>query len=123
MSGGMGGGGHFRIDLARAPQVVKDLEEARNQLQVLRGKINNLAYAGDPGKDEVSVNAKNQLRRLATDSAQGSLATATAAYLKAIDDAVNAMNETIRTHMTAEELNTYHARPYEGPKPWVDPYT
>jgi len=110
--------GHFRIDLEMAPQVIRDLEEARERLDRLdrwATRVGHTRTLDTPGKDKVSVNAAKQISRLAMDPQEGSLYTAIKAYRDAIDGAIEALRKSYAAYRNVEELNTVQARPFEEP--------
>jgi hypothetical protein len=57
------GGGSFDVDITRAPQAIRQLEEARDELYAIRDEAQLLAQVNPPTRDQVSLDAAYVLAR------------------------------------------------------------
>lgn len=97
-----GGGGSFSIDLERAPQVLRDLEDARRQLEDLRQETFRLGRI-DPGtNDEVSRDAAAVLGAVAV-GGQGSMLAALDGGVRRLDDLISAITSEIESYRRADD--------------------
>jgi hypothetical protein len=60
------GGGAFEVDLAQAPQAIRKLEQALDELQQIREDAQALGRVTPPTRDQVSVDAATSLGLVAT---------------------------------------------------------
>lgn len=94
-------GGAFSVDLDRAPQVLRDLQNARNELQDLRRDAMRLGKV-DPGSDdEVSLDAARMLETVAT-GGHGSLVEAVTAGLRQLDGLIGAIEGELAAYREAD---------------------
>lgn len=97
-----GGGGSFSIDLERAPQVLRDLEDARRQLEELRQESFRLGRI-DPGThDEVSRDAAAVLGAVAV-GGPGSLLVALDAGVRRLDELIVAVTSEIESYRRVDD--------------------
>lgn len=81
------GGGAFEVDIARAPQAIRELEQARDELRNLKNEAQSLAHVNPPARDEVSVEAAALLGQRAT-GGPGSL-------METLDAGINELSKMI----------------------------
>ena len=97
-----GGGGSFSIDLERAPQVLRDLEDARRQLESLKAEARFLGKV-DPGTDdEVSRDAAAVLGAVAV-GGRGSLIEALDGGVRRLDDLIDSIRAEIATYLSSDQ--------------------
>ena len=78
------GGGSFTVDLEHAPQAIRELETAREQLKVLRRDALSLGNVRSPSSDQVSRDAADALGAVAVGGA-GSLLAALDGGVRRLD--------------------------------------
>lgn len=109
-----GSGGHFFLDLDRAPQVIADLEAALLRVEQMYRDAGQAVQATlAPGEDVVSVNAANQVAKM-TSGPEGSLTAALFAYQGRLRETTDGLRQQLRTYHQTEELNT----PPASKVPW-----
>lgn len=69
------GGGAFTVDITRAPEAIRELEQARNELESIRDEAQQLGQVDPPAMDQVSIDAATLLGRTASEG-PGSLVVA-----------------------------------------------
>ncbi|MEJ2862779.1 hypothetical protein [Actinomycetospora flava] len=69
------GGGYFEVDISRAPDAIRELEQALAELRDIKAEARSLAQATPPTSDLVTLDAVAVLGRKATDG-PGSLMNA-----------------------------------------------
>ena len=55
------GGGSFAVDIARAPKAIRELEQARDELQEIKRDATYLGQVNPPARDQVSLDAAQAL--------------------------------------------------------------
>jgi hypothetical protein len=101
----MPSGGSFTVDLERAPQTLRDLTAARDELVVLMKDARALGRI-DPGSvDEVSRDAATQLGVVA-DGGHGSLLEALEAGAARLTQFIEAIEHEIRAYRSAEDASS-----------------
>jgi hypothetical protein len=97
-------GGSFTVDLERAPQALRELTAARDELTVLTKEARALGRV-DPGSaDEVSRDAATLLGAVA-DGGQGSLVLALEAGVARLTRLIDAINFELRSYRSAEAVS------------------
>lgn len=81
------GGGEFAVDLARAPQAIRELEEAARELFDIRREAEQLGKVTPPTRDQVSLDAATVLG-VAAVGGSGS-------FLQALDNGIQQINDMI----------------------------
>ncbi|AOS61122.1 hypothetical protein [Actinoalloteichus hymeniacidonis] len=98
--------GKFELDPERLPQAIADLKEARDQIIELQEMARDLAgEVANAGSDGVSSNAGVQLASVAGGPDPGSLATANAAYLEAVEAAIESFEAMLAEYHNVEDAN------------------
>ncbi|MDD7968567.1 PE domain-containing protein [Actinomycetospora lemnae] len=69
------GGGAFTVDITRAPEAIRELEQARGELESIKKAARLLAHIDPPANDQVSIDAARVLGLKASEG-PGSLAVA-----------------------------------------------
>ncbi|MFC5063484.1 hypothetical protein [Actinomycetospora atypica] len=109
----MPSGGSFSVDLERAPQTIRELESARDQLAELMVVAVRLGKV-DPGtSDEVSRDAASVLGAVAT-GGQGSLLWALRSGVDRLNLLIDAVRAEIATYRNAEVANRYGFGPSQA---------
>lgn len=62
---GPASGGSFAVDIARAPEAIRELEEARRELESIRQDAQVLGHVNPPARDQVSLDAAQVLGQTA----------------------------------------------------------
>lgn len=93
------GGGAFSVDLERAPEVLRDLQNARNELEDLKIEARSLGKVDPSSHDQVSLDAATALGAVAV-GGPGSLFEALDAGMKRLDELIDAIKA---------ELDAYRA--------------
>lgn len=97
-------GGAFTVDLERAPQTLRDLTAARDELRDLAEEAKRLGKI-DPGtSDLVSMDAATLLGAVA-DGGQGSLVRALQAGADRLERLIVAISAELRTYRSADDGN------------------
>lgn len=91
------GGDHFRVDLERAPQAIRELEDALSQLRDLRHEAMSMGKVTPPTADPVSRDAAILLGAAATGNA-GSLVSALDAGIRQIETLVVELTDDLRRY-------------------------
>lgn len=91
------GGGSFRVDRERAPEAIRDLEEALAKLKSLRWDAVSLGRVTPPAQDEVSRDAAQSLSVTATGGV-GSLVQALDAGLQRLQTLINQMRSDLNNY-------------------------
>lgn len=100
----MPSGGSFSVDLERAPQTLRDLTAARDELRDLAEEAKRLGKV-DPGTtDDVSRDAATLLGAVA-DGGEGSLVRALQAGAERLDALVHAISNELRAYQSADDRN------------------
>ena len=60
------GGGSFAVDIAQAPKAIRELEQAREELQAIKRDATLLGQVNPPTRDQVSLDAAQLLGRSAS---------------------------------------------------------
>jgi hypothetical protein len=96
----------YEIDPEKLPQAIADLEEAYAAASALRNRVLDLS-ANKPGNgsDEVSMNAAEQLNRLASDPMIDSLSSTQEALLAALGKTIEQFKEMLAEYLDLEEVN------------------
>ncbi|GAA4885091.1 hypothetical protein [Actinomycetospora straminea] len=92
------GGGAFTVDLARAPEAIRELEDAARELFRIRQDAEQLGKIDPPAQDQVSLDAARVLG-LAANGGNGSLVAALDSGL----DQIGALIGSLRTALAAYE--------------------
>ena len=93
--------GSFSVDLARAPEAIRELEQAHVQLKSLRDEALRLGKIASPAQDEVSRDVASRLGVTAT-GGDGSLLAALDAGLDRISDLIDALRGDLAGYRTDE---------------------
>lgn len=92
------GGGAFDVDIARAPQAIRELQQARVELQRIRQDALSLAEVRPPAADQVSLDAAQKLSETANGGPQSFMAA-----LEAGIEEITRMMEALRSGFAAYE--------------------
>lgn len=95
------GGTGFRVDLERAPQAIRELEDALDQLQDLRRDALRLGRVVPPTSDPVSRDAAEVISAAAV-GGPGSLLVALEAGIDQITNLVNALRHDLQRYQTGD---------------------
>jgi hypothetical protein len=96
------GGGSFEVDLARAPQAIRELEEAAAELASIRREAEELGRITSPTTDQVSVDAANVLRATAV-GGNGSFAQALDSGIRQINEMISALQRALADYRGVDE--------------------
>jgi hypothetical protein len=96
------GGGAFSVDLDRAPEVLRDLQDARNELQDLRRDASRLGKVDPGSRDQVSLDAAQVLEAVAT-GGRGSLVEAITAGLHQLDGLIAAIEGELAAYRATDQ--------------------
>ncbi len=91
------GGGSFRVDRERAPEAIRDLEEALRELRVLRLDAAMLGKVAPPSRDEVSRDAAAVLATAAV-GGRGSLVSALDAGVLRLEQLIESLREELKEY-------------------------
>ena len=58
------GGGSFVVDIAQAPKAIRELEDARRELESIKQDAQALGHVNPPARDQVSLDAAQVLGRI-----------------------------------------------------------
>jgi hypothetical protein len=94
--------GAFSIDLERAPEVLRDLQDARNELQDLRRDASRLGKVDPGSRDQVSLDAAQALEAVAT-GGRGSLVEAINAGLHQLDGLIAAIEAELAAYRRTDQ--------------------
>ena len=95
-------GGAFSIDLERAPAVLRDLQNARNELIVVKQDALRLGRVNPSSRDDVSRDAAIALGAVAVGGA-GSLIEALNAGLTRLDELIDAIKTELDSYRHSDE--------------------
>jgi ABC-type transporter Mla subunit MlaD len=95
-------GGSFTVDLERAPQTLRDLTAARDELRDLVTEAQRLGKVDPSSADDVSRDAATLLGAVA-DGGDGSLVNALNAGVQRLDSLINAIKSELRSYSRTEE--------------------
>jgi hypothetical protein len=95
-------GGSFTVDLERAPQTLRDLTTARDELRDLMREARRLGRVDPGSNDDVSRGAAILLGAVA-DGGDGSLIRALDAGAQRLDDLIAAIKAEMRSYGDAEQ--------------------
>lgn len=96
-----GGGGAFSVDLERAPEVLRDLENARQELIVLRKDALRLGQVDPSSNDQVSHDAAATLGAVAV-GGPGSLVEALDGGIERLGHLIDAITAEVSAYSTSE---------------------
>lgn len=94
-------GGAFSVDLDRAPQVLRDLQNARNELEDLKSEARFLGKVDPSSNDDVSRDAATVLGAVAV-GGPGSLIEALDAGVNRLDALIRAIRSEFEAYQAAE---------------------
>lgn len=95
-------GGAFTVDLARAPEAIRELEQARDELRLLMLEARRLGRI-DPGTtDQVSRDAAAVFEAVA-DGGEGSLVRALESGSQRLDRLIDAIKSELAAYRVADE--------------------
>lgn len=94
-------GGSFTVDLERAPQTLRDLTAARDELRDLVKEAQRLGKVDPSSADEVSRDAATLLGAVA-DGGEGSLVNALNAGVRRLELLIDAIQTELRSYSSAE---------------------
>jgi hypothetical protein len=98
------GGGAFSVDLDRAPEVLRDLENARQELAHLKQDALRLGRVDPSSGDEVSRDAAATLGAVAV-GGPGSLLEALDAGMSQLDGLIGAIRAELNAYRRSDEVN------------------
>jgi hypothetical protein len=98
------GGGAFSVDLERAPEVLKDLEDARQELEDLKAETRILGKINPLSDDDVSRDAATILGAVAV-GGPGSLIEALDAGVARLDGLIGAIRSELNAYTAADRTN------------------
>ena len=99
------GGGSFAVDVAQAPKAIRELEDARRELESIRNDAARLGQVRPPTTDQVSLDAARALGMTAT-GGNGSLTQALSEGIRQI----TTMIESLRTGFQAYQEEDQESR-------------
>lgn len=94
-------GGSFTVDLENAPQAIRELSSARDQLREIKKQAVALGRVDPPAADQVSRDAALILGAAAT-GGRGSLVEAVDAGIERLSQYVSALEAELRTYRGAD---------------------
>jgi hypothetical protein len=97
-------GGAFTIDLDRAPQVLRDLQSARQELEDLKAEARFLGKVDPSSNDEVSRDAATVLGAVAA-GGPGSLLEALDAGVTRLDALIGAIRAELQAYQAADRTS------------------
>lgn len=95
-------GGAFSVELERAPGVLRDLQNARNELTVVKQDALRLGRVDPSSRDDVSRDAAIALGAVAV-GGPGSLIEALDAGLRRLDELIEAIRTELDTYRSSDE--------------------
>lgn len=98
------GAASFSVDLARAPQAIADLKDARNQLHAMLEEASRLSLVVPPAHDPVSRDAATVLGRVAH-GGPGSLFDALNAGVEQLSGMITSMEQELASYRGTESDN------------------
>ncbi|MDD7968489.1 hypothetical protein [Actinomycetospora lemnae] len=98
------GGGAFTVDLARAPEAIRELEQAKVELLSIRDEAFALGKVDPPAADQVSVDAARMLG-IAASGGPGSLVAALEAGADQIQDLIDSLRDGFRSYEEIDAAN------------------
>lgn len=96
------GGDHFRVDLERAPQAIRELEDARDQLLELKNDAVALGKITPPTRDPVSFDAARLLEAAAT-GGSGSLISALDSGIEQVERFIAGLRADLKRYRSTDE--------------------
>lgn len=100
----VGDGGSFSVDLDRAPQVLRDLENARQELEDLKAEARFLGKVDPQSNDDVSRDAATVLGAVAV-GGPGSLVEALDAGVNRLDALIDAIRSELNAYQAADRTS------------------
>lgn len=100
----VGGGASFSVDLDRAPEVLRDLENARQELEDLKVEARFLGKIDPQSNDDVSRDAATVLGAVAV-GGPGSLVEALDAGVNRLDALIQAIRSELDAYRAADRTN------------------
>lgn len=101
------GGGAFTVDLDRAPQVIRDLQNARQELEDLKVEARFLGKVDPSSDDDVSRDAATVLGAVAV-GGPGSLLEALDAGVTRLDALIGAIRSELEAYEAADRTTGAH---------------
>lgn len=98
------GGGAFTVDLARAPEAIRELEHAAAELGSIRREAELLGRIAPPAMDNVSRDATDALRAVAT-GGNGSFAQALDSGIEQINNMISALQTALEAYRQTDGEN------------------
>jgi hypothetical protein len=98
------GGGSFSVDVDRAPAVLRDLENARQELTVLRKDALRLGQVDPSSNDQVSLDAATLLGAVAV-GGPGSLVEALDGGIERLGHLIDAITAELNAYAATEQGN------------------
>ncbi len=98
-------GGSFTVDLERAPQTLRDLTAARDELLSLTQDARALGHVDPGSSDQVSRDAATLLGVVAV-GGQGSLVEALEAGISRLSQLIDAVNSELQAYRASESNNS-----------------
>src|SRR3954451_4213966 len=81
------GGGTFQVDISRAPEAIRDLEAARDELRAIKDEATTLGQVHPPARDQVSLDAAQVLGQAAVEGPNS--------FVRALNDGINEITRMI----------------------------
>jgi hypothetical protein len=97
-------GGSFTVDLERAPETLRDLTAARDELRELIEEARRLGKVDPSSEDPVSQDAATALGAVA-DGGAGSLVLALQSGVRRLDTLISAISAELNNYSSAEREN------------------
>ena len=95
-------GGAFSVDLDRAPEVLRDLQNARRELEDIKIEARSLGKVDPSSNDQVSLDAATVLGAVAV-GGPGSLFEALDAGLRRLDELIDAIRTELDAYRRSDE--------------------
>ncbi len=99
---------HFQLDLDQAPQAIATFRQAAERMRDLKFEVGRLANVPAPGLDAVSMNAAREMGHWAASEEPGSLRSALESGAIQLEKAADALERSLATHQTNDEVNAAH---------------
>jgi hypothetical protein len=96
------GGGSFAVDSARAPKAIRELEDARRELESIKQDAQVLGQVNPPARDQVSLDAALVLGRLAV-GGPGALIPALDQGIREIGNMIEALRSGFENYRGGDE--------------------
>ena len=98
------GGGAFTVDLARAPEAIRELEHAAAELSSIRRDAERLGKIAPPAMDQVTLDAAAVLGAAAA-GGPGSFVAALDSGIGQIHDMIEALQSALSAYRASDEEN------------------